>query len=98
MFRHVVMFQWAEGIDETHVDATTAAFDALPAKIDVLRSYVHGPDAGVSDGNFDYVVVADVDSPEDFATYRDHPDHQALVGEFIAGKVTARSAVQYQVG
>ena len=97
MLRHVVMFQWSEGIDEAHVAATTAAFDVLPSKIDVLRSYVHGPDAGISEGNYDYVVVADVDSPEDFVTYRDHPDHQALVGEFIAGKVAQRSAVQYLV-
>lgn len=91
------MFQWSEGVDEAHVAATTAAFDALPSKIDVLRSYVHGPDAGISEGNYDYVVVADVDSPEDFVTYRDHPDHRALVGEFIAGKVAQRSAVQYLV-
>jgi hypothetical protein len=97
MFRHVVMFQWAEGIDEAHVAAASAAFDELPSKIDVLRSYVHGPDAGISEDNYDYVVVADVDSPDDFVTYRDHPDHQALVGEFIAGRVTARSAVQYRV-
>ena len=97
MFRHVVMFQWAEDVDEAHVAATAAAFDDLPGKIDVLRSYVHGPDAGISEGNFDYVVVADVDSPDDFATYRDHPDHQALVREFIAGKVTQRSAVQHRV-
>jgi len=91
------MFQWSEGIDEAHVAATAAAFDALPSKIDVLRSYVHGPDAGISEGNYDYVVVADVDSPEDFVTYRDHPDHQALIGKFIAGKVAQRSAVQYLV-
>jgi len=97
MFRHVVMFQWAEGITEAHIAATTAAFDALPAQIDVLQRYDHGPDAGVSDGNFDYVVVADVDSPEAFATYRDHRAHQALVSEFIAGKVAARAAVQYRI-
>lgn len=91
------MFQWSEEIDEAHVAATTAAFDALPSKVDVLRSYVHGPDAGISEGNYDYVVVADLESPADYVTYRDHPDHQALIGAFIAGNVTARSAVQYMV-
>ncbi len=97
MFRHVVMFKWSEEIDAEHVAAASAALETLPSKIDVLRSYVHGPDAGISDGNFDYVVVADVDSPEDYATYRDHPDHQAMIQEFIAGKVAARSAVQYHL-
>ncbi len=98
MFRHVVMFTWAEGIDADHVAGARAAFDALPAKIDVLRNYVHGPDVGISAGNFDYVVVADVDSPDDFVAYRDHPDHVALVQRFIAGKVSQRAAVQYDIG
>jgi hypothetical protein len=97
MFRHVVMFSWSEGVDEAHVAAASAAFDALPAKVEVLRRYVHGPDAGISEGNADYVVVADVDSPDDFVTYRDHPDHVALVQEFIAGKVSQRLAVQYVI-
>ena len=91
------MFSWADGIDSAHVAATTAAFDALPAHIDAIQSYVHGPNAGTTDGNSDYVVVADFDSADDFATYRDHPDHVALVQAFIAGKVSARNAIQYEI-
>ena len=97
MFRHVVMFSWTDDVDEGHVAAVSAALDTLPGKIDVLRGYRHGPDVGISDGNFDYVLVADVDSAEDFATYRDHPDHVAVIQQVFAGKVAQRSAVQYEL-
>ncbi|MFT7394255.1 MAG: hypothetical protein ACI83Y_001932, partial [Candidatus Azotimanducaceae bacterium] len=50
MFRHVVMFTWADGIDDAHVAATTAAFDALPGKVEVIESYVYGPNVGTADG------------------------------------------------
>ena len=97
MFRHVVMFSWTDEVDEAHIAAVSAALDTLPSKIDVLRGYRHGPDVGVSDGNFDYVLVADVESAEDFATYRDHPDHVAVIQQVLAGKVAQRAAVQYEV-
>lgn len=97
MFRHVVMFNWTDDVDDAQVATVSAALDSLPGKIDVLRDYRHGPDVGISDGNFDYVLVADVDNAEDFATYRDHPDHVAVIKQVFAGKVAQRAAVQYEV-
>ncbi len=97
MFRHVVMFRWAEGVDQTHVDEVTRRLDELPPAIALIRSYLHGPDAGVNDGNFDYVVVADFDSVDDYIAYRDHPAHSAFVGDLIAGRVSERSAMQYSI-
>ena len=96
MFRHVVMFSWADDVDDAHIAAVSAALDTLPGKIDVLRNYRHGPDVGISDGNFDYVVVADLDNADDFATYRDHPDHVAVIQGLLAGRVEQRAAVQYE--
>ena len=97
MFRHVVMFSWTDDVDDAHIAAVSAALDTLPDNIDVLRSYRHGPDAGISDGNFDYVVVADLDTADDFVTYRDHPDHVAVIQQVFAGRVAQRAAVQYHV-
>jgi len=96
MFRHVVMFSWADDVDDAHIAAVSAALDTLPGKIDMLRNYRHGPDVGISDGNFDYVVVADLDNADDFATYRDHPDHVAVIQGLLAGRVEQRAAVQYE--
>lgn len=97
MFRHVVMFSWADSVDDAHVAATSAALSALPAKIDTIRNYVHGPDAGLAATNADYVVVADFDDAAGYEIYRDHPDHQAMIGAQIAGHVAQRMAVQYSV-
>ena len=69
VFRHVVMFRWAEGVDQTHVDEVTRRLDELPPAITLIRSYLHGPDAGVNDGDFDFVVVADFDSVDDYITF-----------------------------
>ena len=90
------MFSWAADVDDAHIAAVSAALDTLPGKIDVLRDYRHGPDVGISDRNFDYVVVADLDNADDFATYRDHPDHVAVIQGLLAGRAEQRAAVQYE--
>ena len=97
MLRHVVMLSWNDDVDDDHVSAAGAALDTLPGKIDVIRSYVHGADLGISEGNFDYVVVADFDDADGYAVYRDHPDHQAVIQQYIAGHIEQRAAVQYAV-
>ena len=89
------MFRFAEDVDAAHVDAFAIGLNALPTLIPEIRSYVHGPDVGFSDGAFDYVVVADFDTAADFITYRNHPDHQAFIADRIAGKVIDRAAIQY---
>ncbi len=91
------MLSRAEVICDSQFAATNAALEALPGKVDVIKSYVYGPNVGTADGNSDYVVVADFASADDFATYRDHADHVGLVQEFISGKVSSRNAIQYEI-
>ncbi|MFN3258096.1 MAG: Dabb family protein [Ilumatobacter sp.] len=95
MFRHVVMFKWNDDVDDAHVDATAAALDELTARMPEVRGYRHGRDLGLTEGNFDYVIVGEYESIDDYVTYRDHPDHRALIANYIAGRVSARAAVQY---
>ena len=97
MFRHVVMFRWNEEVTDDQVLAAGRALDGLPALVPTIRDYRHGGDAGVNSGNFDYVVVADFDDVDGYLAYRDHPDHLALIADHIAGRVTDRAAVQYEV-
>lgn len=97
MMRHVVMFKWADGVDVDHVAAVAAGLDDLAATIEQIKQYRHGPDIGLSDQNFDYVVVGDFDSADDYVAYRDHPVHQAFIAELIAGRITERAAVQYEI-
>ncbi len=96
MFHHVAMFRFKEGTTAEQVDAATAALRALPSKIDVLIGYRHGPDAGITDGSWDYVVVADVANAADFVTYRDHPAHRAVVTDFMAPIIAEGARVQFE--
>jgi hypothetical protein len=97
VLRHVVMFKWNEDVDDAHVAAVAAALDGLVDQIPEIRRYEHGPDVGVNDGNFDYVVVGDFDSVDNYLVYRDHPVHRAFIADLIAGRVADRAAVQYVV-
>ena len=90
------MFEWNDGVDSADIDAAAAALDALVESVPEVVSYVHGPDLGVSDGNFDYVIVGDFASADDYVVYRDHPEHQRIITEMIKPHVATRAAVQYQ--
>jgi hypothetical protein len=98
MFRHVVMFRWTDEATDDDVAAIAAGLSDLPTQIPEIRVYRHGPDAGVNDGNFAYVVVADFDTVDDYLVYRDHPTHQQLIAERIRPFVAERAAVQYEAG
>jgi len=96
-FRHVVMFTWNDDVDSAHPAAVGAALSTLPDLIPEIAVYRHGPDAGVNEGNFDYVVVADFASRDDYLVYRDHPEHRAVIAEMITGRVASRAAGQYDI-
>ena len=98
MLRHVVMFRWADDVDDDHVAAVAAGLDELPAQIPEIVEYRHGPDVGINDGNFDYVVVGDFASADDYVVYRDHPVHRSFIERLIVGRVADRASVQYEIG
>jgi len=98
MYRHVVMFTWNDDVDDAHVAATAAALDALVTTIPEIGDYRHGRDLGLAEGNSDYVIVGEFASIDDYVTYRDHPEHRRFIADHIAGRVSARAAVQYDAG
>ena len=95
-FRHVVLLRWADEVPEHHVAQVRSGLDALPPQIPQIRSFLHGSDVGVAEGNYDYVVVADFDNVGDWRLFREHPAHLLFMEEHITGKVKDRAAIQYQ--
>jgi hypothetical protein len=89
------MFRWNDDVDSAHVTATAAALDAVVATVPQVLDYRHGSDLGVTDGNWDYVIVGEFSSFDDYVAYRDHPEHQRVIAEYIKDRVSARAAVQY---
>jgi hypothetical protein len=92
--RHVAVFRWSGGAGEPELRALEEGLAGLPAAIPEIRSYRFGADLGLTEGNWDFAVVAEFDSVDDWATYRDHPVHQALISERIRPVLAERAAVQ----
>ena len=62
-----------------------------------IRRYDFGADAGISPGNYEFVVVADFDDVDGYLVYRDHPVHRKVIDDHISSIVAVRSAVQYRI-
>ena len=95
MLRHVVMFRWTPEASAEAKARVAAGLAALPAAIETIRAYRFGPDAGLADGNWDFVVVADFTDADGFIAYRDHEDHRALIEQRIRPILSERAAVQF---
>ena len=96
MFRHCVMFRWADDVSDATKATISTGLDAL-AKLECVAAYNHGPDAGISDGNWDYVAVGDFASVDDYRTYAADEGHVQLIAEWIKPNISARAAVQYNL-
>jgi len=96
MIRHCVMFNWNDDVSAEAKAAVSAGLDEM-AKLDGVAAYSHGPDAGISDGNWDYVVVADFADPDTYSAYATNVDHVALIQTHIKPNISARAAVQFDI-
>lgn len=97
MFRHVVLFTWVAGATEEQKAAVESGLKGLPGVIPEIRHYDIGRDVGVNPGNYEFAVVADFDTEEDFLVYRDHPVHRAVIADTIRPILGNRASVQYEV-
>jgi Stress responsive A/B Barrel Domain len=96
VIRHVVVFRFSDGATDDQKEAMRAALRRLPELIPEIRAYRFGDDLGLRDDNFDFAVTADFDDVDDFLVYRDHPDHQKAIAEYIAPIAKARAGAQYE--
>lgn len=92
--RHIALFRWKGDVTDAQIAEVEGLLGALPGAVPELRSYTFGRDAGISEGAFDFAVVADVDDEAGFVAYRDHPDHQAALA-VIRPLLADRAALQY---
>jgi hypothetical protein len=96
MIRHVVMMRWTPEATEEQKRRVAAELSRLPALLPVLRAYRMGADLGVNEGNFEWAAVADFDDLDGYLTYRDNPEHRAIIAEFIRPIMAERAAIQYE--
>ncbi len=71
--RHVVMFRLVDGATEEQVRALSDGLDRMPEVVGTMLDYRHGRDVGINEGTYDYAVVGDFATVDDYLIYRDHP-------------------------
>lgn len=91
MLVHIVMFQFKEEHKEANLARVKAMLEALPQKIDTLKSMEVGIDVSRSERSFDMVLISTFDDQEGLNVYAPHPAHQEVVA--LIKEVTLLSKV-----
>ncbi len=97
MIRHVVLLSWTTEATGEQNQRVASELRQLVPQLTGLRAYHVGPDAGLTEGNFDFAVIADFDDAESYRAYRDHPAHRAIIEQFITPVLQDRASVQYSI-
>jgi hypothetical protein len=93
---HVALFTWKPGTTDQQLRALTDALTALPALIPEIRSFLVGPDAGVSPTNDAFAVVAEFDDLDAFRRYAADPHHLDVIERLLKPILATRHAVQLE--
>lgn len=91
MLVHIVMFQFKEENKQENLEQVKTMLEALPSKIDTLRSMEVGIDISRSERSFDMVLVSTFDDQAGLDAYALHPAHQEVVR--VIKEVTTLSKV-----
>ena len=96
MLRHVALFRFKPETTDEQIEAAMIALSALPDRIDVLRKFRFGPDAGITEGAWDFAVVAVLDNAHDYVAYRDDPAHIAVLRDSIGPLISEAARIQFE--
>lgn len=96
MIRHVAMFSWKPGTSAEQAGQIAAELRKLAVGIPAVNAYSCGADAGITQGNFDFAVVADFDDEAGYLSYRDDPGHRDLTARLVAPVIERRAAAQFE--
>jgi hypothetical protein len=96
MIRHVVMFRWKPETTPEDVAAIEEGLSKMPSEVPEIQRYTYGADVGINEGNFDFVVVADFATADDYVVYRDHPTHRAFIEQHTRPNMAERASVQFE--
>jgi hypothetical protein len=91
------MYRWKDGTTAEQIAAIEAGLRELPGKIDAIREYRFGRDAGIGvPANMAFAIVATFDDAAGWRAYNDAPAHAALRDELILPAVDDRRVIQFE--
>ena len=96
MLRHVALLRFKPETTNKQVEAAMEALSVLPDQIDVLRKFRFGPDARITEGAWDFAVVAVLDNADDYVAYRDDPAHVAVLRDYLAPLISEAARIQFE--
>lgn len=81
LLRHMVLFQFKEGVSKAEVDEVVTAFAALPGKISQIHRFERGTDVSVENlsAGFTHGFLVTFKTAADRDAYLPHPEHQKFV-------------------
>lgn len=97
ILRHIVSMRMDAATPaerEERAETLAAALRSLPAHVDEIRSLTVGLNVLDRPGNWDLVLTVDVDDESALEVYRNHPEHQKVMG-LIQELVADRCAVDF---
>jgi hypothetical protein len=96
MFNHMVVARFKAGTTQDQIDAITAGLASLPGAIEAIDEYRFGQDAGITDGTWDYGILARFATESDYAAYASHPAHVEVIQTRITPVVDEIARVQFE--
>jgi Stress responsive A/B Barrel Domain len=96
MIRHAAIFRFDKGVTDETVAAIDAALATLPGIIPEIVSFRSGRNIGITDGAWDYGVVAEFRTQDDYMTCATSPEHGAMVQNIVGPNVTEAARIQFE--
>ena len=90
------MIKWTDDADDSTKAEISSGLDRL-AGLNCVAGYHHGPDLGVSEGNWDYMIVGDFADEAAYRQYATEVGHVALITDLIKPNISGRAAAQYEI-
>ena len=96
-FRHIILVKYHRNVTGAQKQALLDGLAKMPQIMDYIRRYEYGPDLALRDDTYDFALIADFDSENDWNRYSSNPDHQILVHNLIRPIAEEMARVQYLV-
>ncbi|MFV1999363.1 MAG: Dabb family protein [Acidimicrobiia bacterium] len=96
MIRHAAIFRFNKGVTDETVAAIDAALATLPDIIPEIVSFRSGCNIGITDGAWDYGVVAEFRTQDNYKTYATNPEHVYIVQNIVGPNVTEAARIQFE--
>ena len=97
MIRHVAVFKLSDAATDEVIETIDSVLATLPDIIPEIISFTSGRNAGVTEGAWDYAVVSDFKTADDYTTYATNPDHVSMVKNVVGPYVVESARTQFKV-